>query len=119
MNLGKIPYSMHVVTDGAQAIGFLKRDTPYSHAPRPDVILLDLNLPRLNGNEVLEIIKSDEVLRAIPVIVFSTSPAPQDKKHAYDLHANSYVVKPQDMETFIKKVQSIAEYWCNTSEIAA
>ena len=117
MNLGDVPHCLHVVTDGAQAIDFLKRAGQYCDAARPDLILLDLELPRLNGNEVLKFIKADEELKAIPVIVFTSSDAAESKRHAYELHANSYVVKPIDMVTFTKKVQSIADYWGNTSEI--
>ncbi len=84
---------------------------------RPDLILLDLDLARLKGDQVLEFIKGDESLRTIPVIIFSTHDTAESKNLAYELHANSYVVKPMDMETFMAKVQSIAEYWCNTSEV--
>ena len=118
MDAGKIPHSLHVVTDGGQAVEFLKRSGPYADSPRPDVILLDIDLPRLNGNEVLEFIKSDDQLKSIPVIIFSTSDSEEIKKHAYDLHANSYVVKPMDLAGFMQKVQAIAEYWCKVSEIA-
>ena len=94
MKLGDIPHTLCVVTDGAQAIAFLKRSAPFGDAPRPDLILLDLELPCLNGNDVLEFIKGDERLQTIPVIIFSTHDTPGSKKHAYELHANSYVVKP-------------------------
>jgi CheY-like chemotaxis protein len=113
-----IPHILHVVTDGAQAIDFLKQRSPFGSAPRPDLILLDLELPRLNGHQVLEFVKSDESLKTIPVIIFSSFDTAESKKHAYELHANSYVVKPLDMDAFRKKVQSIADYWCNTSEIS-
>jgi CheY-like chemotaxis protein len=118
MHLADIPHSLHVVTDGAQALDFLKRAGLFSDAPRPDIILLDLDLPRLNGSEVLEFIKEDDELKTIPVIIFSTSDTAESKMHAYELHANSYVVKPMDLAAFTKKVRSIADYWCNTSEMA-
>jgi two-component system, chemotaxis family, response regulator Rcp1 len=118
MRIGEIPHSLHVVVDGAKALEFLRRTGPYFDAPRPDLILLDLELPRLNGNEVLQVIKNDEKLRTIPVIVFSAEDTAASKKHAYELHANSYVVKPLTMDAFTKKVQSIADYWSNTSEIS-
>jgi chemotaxis family two-component system response regulator Rcp1 len=118
MALGDVNYAIQVVNDGAQAIAYLTQKEPYLRAPRPDLILLDLDLPKLNGNEVLRIIKADENLRTIPVIIFSTSESAENKQHAYELHANSYVVKPIDIETFTTRVQAIAEYWSKTSENA-
>ncbi len=117
LDLGEISHSMHVVSDGSQAMDFLRRTGQYCYAPRPDLILLDLELPILGGNEVLEFIKSDNHFKAIPVIIFSTQDTAESKAHAYELHANSYVVKPMDMATFVKRVQSIGDYWCNTSEV--
>lgn len=117
LEAGEISHSMYVVTDGSQAMDFLKRRGQYRDAPRPDLILLDLELPMLSGNDVLEFIKSDDHFKAIPVIIFSTRDTAESKAHAYELHANSYVVKPTDMATFVKRVQSIADYWCNTSEV--
>jgi chemotaxis family two-component system response regulator Rcp1 len=118
MHLADIPHSLHLVTDGAQALDFLKRVGRYGDAPRPDLLLLDLDLPRLHGSEVLEFIKGDDGLKTIPVIIFSSSDTAQNKRHAYELHANSYVVKPMDLDAFTKKVRSIADYWCNTAEMA-
>lgn len=114
---GKIPHVLHVVTDGVQAIDFLTRIPPFAEADRPDLILLDLDLPRLKGDQVLEFIKGDESLKEIPVIIFSSHDTAESKHQAYRLHANSYVVKPLDIETFVERVQSIAEYWSNTSEV--
>jgi CheY-like chemotaxis protein len=114
---GNIPHMLHVVTDGAQAVDYLMRKPPYKEAARPDLILLDLDLPRLRGEEVLELIKNHESLRAIPIIIFSTYNTNKSKHNAYKLHANSYVVKPNDTKTFMEKVQAIAHYWSNVSEL--
>jgi CheY-like chemotaxis protein len=119
MELCEVPHLIHVVSDGKSAIEFLTRQGPHEHAPRPDLILLDLELPRLSGTDVLEFVKNNDALKSIPVIIFSTCEAAPIQKHAYDLHANSYVVKPSDLETFTRRVQSIADYWCNTSANAA
>jgi CheY-like chemotaxis protein/uncharacterized protein YjbJ (UPF0337 family) len=119
MKLGDIEHSMHVVSDGMQAIEFLTHSGRYITAPRPDLILLDVELPGRNGHEVLEFIKNEEELRTIPVIIFSNSESEESKQHAYQLHANSYVVKPTGMAAFTKTVQCIMDYWCNTSEEAA
>ena len=116
MKQGNIPHVLQVVTDGVQAIDYLTRKAPFSDATRPDLILLDLDLPRLKGDQVLEFIKGDDSLKEIPVIIFSSHDTAESKHHAYHLHANSYVVKPIDMETFTAKVQAIAEYWWTTSE---
>lgn len=102
---------IHVVEDGVQAMEFLRRKGTYASAPRPDLILLDLNLPRKNGREVLAEIKADEELRSIPVIVLTTSSAEEDILRAYNLHANCYVVKPVGFENFLKAVQSIRNFW--------
>ncbi len=102
---------IHVVEDGVQALEFLRRQGDFASAPRPDLILLDLNLPRKNGREVLAEIKADDSLKAIPVIVLTTSNAHEDILQAYDLHANCYVVKPVGFENFLKAVQSIRNFW--------
>ena len=103
--------AIHVVEDGVQALEFLRREGRYASAPRPDLILLDLNLPRKNGREVLAEIKADDSLKIIPVIVLTTSNASEDILQAYDLHANCYVVKPVGFENFLKAVQSIRNFW--------
>jgi len=103
--------AIHVVEDGVQALEFLRREGRYASAPRPDLILLDLNLPRKNGREVLAEIKADESFKIIPVIVLTTSNASEDILQAYDLHANCYVVKPVGFENFLKAVQSIRNFW--------
>jgi len=102
---------IHVVEDGVQALEFLRRQGAYASAPRPDLILLDLNLPRKSGREVLAEIKADESLKVIPVIILTTSNAHEDILQAYDLHANCYVVKPVGFENFLKAVQSIRNFW--------
>jgi len=102
-----------VVTDGAAAIEFLHREGEFKDAPRPDVVLLDLNLPRKNGPEVLEEIKNDPDLRRIPVMVMSTSNLDQDLHRAYDLHANCYIAKPGDLERYMDVVRSIEQFWFN------
>jgi CheY-like chemotaxis protein len=112
-----IPYLIHVVRDGQQAVAFLKRDEGFSDAPRPDMILLDLSLPRLNGHEVLRVIKSDKSLRTIPVVIFTTLDTDEGQQLAYELCANSYVVKPPDLAKFSAAIQSIVSYWGKTSSL--
>lgn len=107
----KVVTDLHVVRDGVEAIEFLYRKGPYSAAPRPDLILLDLNLPRRDGRQVLADIKQDSVLRQIPVVVLTSSSAEQDIVKAYDLHANCYIVKPVDLNNLIEVVKSIENFW--------
>jgi len=108
---GKVYNNLHWAKDGVEAIEFLNRRGKYESAPRPDIILLDLNLPRKDGREVLEEIKSDEKLKQIPVVVLTTSKAEEDVARSYALHANCYVTKPVDLEKFIVVVQSIDRFW--------
>ena len=107
----KVHNAMHVAEDGVEAIEFLKREGPYADAPRPDLILLDLNLPRMDGRETLSIIKSDPELKRIPVVVLTTSEDDADILKAYDLHANCYIQKPVDLDRFIQIVESIEGFW--------
>lgn len=107
----KVRNQLHVVEDGVQAMEFLRRTGPYADAPRPDLILLDLNLPRKDGREVLEEIKQDRSLMRIPVVVLTTSRAEEDILRSYDLHANCYVTKPVDLDQFITIVKSIEDFW--------
>lgn len=107
----KIKNNLNVMSDGEAAMAFLRREGPYADAPRPDVILLDLNLPKKNGLEVLEEIKADPGLRRIPVVIITSSEAEQDVLRTYDLHVNCYVNKPVDLEQFVKVVQSIETFW--------
>jgi CheY-like chemotaxis protein len=108
---GKIRNEMYVVNNGVDALAFLRKEGEYEGMPRPDVILLDLNLPKKNGREVLAEIKSDPDLIMIPVVVLTTSEAEEDILKAYKLHANCYITKPVDFEQFIKVVKSIEQFW--------
>lgn len=108
---GKVRNDLSVVPDGVEALAFLRREERYSDAPRPDLILLDLNLPRKDGRAVLAEIKADESLRRIPVVILTTSRAEQDILRSYDLNANCYVVKPVDLDQFIGVVKSIEDFW--------
>jgi CheY-like chemotaxis protein len=107
----KVHNNLHVVGDGEQALAFLRREGQYAEAPHPDLILLDLNLPRKDGREVLAEIKQDPALRRIPVVILTTSDAEQDVLRTYDLHANCYITKPVDLEQFITVVKSIKQFW--------
>lgn len=108
---GKVLNNMHVAEDGEVAMAFLRKEGQYADAPTPDVILLDLNLPKKDGREVLEEVKQDERLRRIPVVVITTSDAEQDIIRSYDLHANCFITKPVDFDQFIKIVRSIENFW--------
>ena len=108
---GKVRNNLHVVDDGVKALEFLRRQGPYAEAPRPDLILLDLNLPRMGGREVLAEVKNDPQLQSIPVVVLTTSQAEQDIVRAYELNANCYVTKPVDLDQFITVVKSIEDFW--------
>jgi len=110
---GRVRTRLHVVQDGIEAMSFLRRQGPYEVAPRPDLVLLDLNLPRKDGREVLAEIKQDSGLRRIPVIVLTTSQAESDVTRSYDLHANCYIVKPVDFDRFIDVVKGIEDFWCS------
>ena len=108
---GKVRNHLSVVDDGAKAIEFLYNRGPYAQAPRPDLILLDLNLPKKDGREVLAEIKADPALRSIPVVVLTTSQADEDVVRAYDLHVNCYITKPIDLLQFLKVVQAMEDFW--------
>ena len=111
LNEGKVRNNLHVARDGVEALAFLRRDGQFADAVRPDLILLDLNLPRKDGREVLSDIKSDPDLKTIPVVVLTTSRAEQDVLHSYELQANCYITKPVDLEQFITVVKSIEDFW--------
>ena len=108
---GKVYSNLHWVKDGVEAMQFLRREGKYADVPRPDIILLDLNLPKKDGREVLQDIKNDDKLKRIPVVVLTTSKAEEDVLRSYNLHANCYVTKPVDLEKFIVVVKSIDVFW--------
>lgn len=102
---------LHHVTNGEDCMAFLRKEDEWAHAPRPDLVLLDLNMPRMGGREVLEEIVKDARLRDIPVVVLTTSNAEADVAAAYQLRCSSYIVKPVDFDQFVKVVQGITDYW--------
>lgn len=108
---GKVYSNLHWAKDGVEAMQFLRREGKHVNVPRPDIILLDLNLPKKDGREVLQEIKGDETLKRIPVVVLTTSKAEEDVLRTYNLHANCYVSKPVDLEKFIVVVRSIDRFW--------
>jgi CheY-like chemotaxis protein len=107
----KVRNNLHVVADGVEAMAFLRREGRYAGVPRPDLVLLDLNLPKKGGLEVLEEIKTDPHLQHIPVVILTTSQAEQDIVQSYRHRANAYVTKPVDLEQFLKVVGSIEQFW--------
>jgi len=109
-----VPNDLTVVPDGVEGVAFLRRQGIYVNAPRPDLILLDLNMPKMNGHEVLAEVKSDADLRSIPVLVFSSSRAVADIQKAYDLHANGYLLKPALLDDFLALVKAIDCFWLRT-----
>ena len=108
---GKVRNNIYVVTDGMEALNYLFREGKFADVIRPDIILLDLNLPKKNGREVLEIIKSDKDLRRIPVVILTSSKAEEDIVRTYDLHANCYITKPVDLDQFIRVIKSMEDFW--------
>jgi CheY-like chemotaxis protein len=111
MKDGKVANDLHVASDGEQALAFMRREGQYRDAPRPDLVILDLNLPRMNGREVLDAIKGDEKLKKIPVIMLTTSGADADILKAYEHNVNAYVTKPIDLDEFVGVVRSIESFW--------
>jgi two-component system, chemotaxis family, response regulator Rcp1 len=107
----KVNNNLHHVEDGVEAMQFLHREGEYAYSPRPGLVLLDLNLPRKDGREVLAEIKADPALKLIPVVVLTTSAAERDLLRTYDLNANAYIVKPLDLDQFIEVVQAIESFW--------
>lgn len=105
--------TLHVARDGQQAVSFLKREGKYNNAVRPDLILLDINLPKLSGYEVLEIVKKDKKLLTIPIIMLTSSSAQQDIGKCYSLYANSYLVKPDSLKAYITMVNQLEDFWFN------
>ncbi|MBI5461874.1 MAG: response regulator [Gammaproteobacteria bacterium] len=108
---GKVRNRLQVVGDGVEAMEYLRREGQYADAVRPDLVLLDLNLPRKDGREVLAEIKQDALLKVIPVVVLTTSSAEEDVLRSYNLHANCYIVKPVDLDQFIRAVKFIDDFW--------
>ena len=107
----KVRNNLTWISDGAEALAFLRHEGKYLRAPRPDLILLDLNLPRKDGREVLTEIKADDKLKRIPVVVLTTSQAEEDVSHAYHLNANCFITKPVDLDQFLKVVKTIEDFW--------
>ncbi|MGC8780009.1 MAG: response regulator [Anaerolineae bacterium] len=117
LRMAKTPNHIRVAEDGIQALEMLFRQGEYARDPLPDLILLDLNLPRKDGRDLLKEIKADPTLRRIPVIVFTTSRAELDIAWAYDMQANCYIVKPMDFQQFMKVARAIEEFWLNTARL--
>jgi two-component system, chemotaxis family, response regulator Rcp1 len=107
----KLLVNLHVAEDGEEALAFLRQEGEHSQTPTPDLILLDLNLPKMDGRELLDIIKQDPALRVIPVVVLTTSEADEDIVRAYTLHANCYITKPVSLDQFLEVVSSIEDFW--------
>jgi CheY-like chemotaxis protein len=114
---GKVLNRLHVVGDGVEAVAYLRRKKPHADATRPDLILLDLNLPKRDGHQVLEDIKGDTNLRRIPVVVLSTSSADEDILRSYDLHANAYVTKPVDFDRFVDVIRQIDDFFISVANL--
>jgi len=113
----KVHISLHVASDGIEAMAYLQCEGPYVNAIRPDLILLDLNLPRKDGRQVLKEIKESPMLRSIPVVILTTSSSEADILQSYDLHANCYISKPVDLDGFLKVVQSIDSFWLSVVKL--
>lgn len=113
----KIINNLHVARDGEEAMCFLQKKAPFLEAPRPDLIILDLNLPKKDGREVLAEIKADDLLRTIPIVVLTSSKAEEDIVKSYNLHANCYITKPLDFHSFIDVVKAIKDFWLSIVEL--
>jgi len=108
---GRVLNNLHVAGDGVQALEFLRRTGKFAGSPTPDLIFLDLNLPRMDGRELLAEVKGDPNLRRIPVVILTTSKAEEDILKTYDLHANCYITKPVDLDQFITVIKSVEDFW--------
>jgi CheY-like chemotaxis protein len=113
----KVKNNLHIAYDGMEAINFLKKKGDYADVPRPDLILLDLNLPKKDGREVLDDIKKDNNLKSIPIVILTTSREEEDILRSYNLHANCYITKPVDLDQFIKVVKSVEDFWLSIVEL--
>jgi chemotaxis family two-component system response regulator Rcp1 len=113
----KMHIKLHVAPDGTDAMAFLRREGEHSYAPRPDLILLDLNLPKKDGREVLEEIKEDPILKSIPVVILTTSASEEDILRSYQLHANCYITKPVSLDGFLEVVRSIDSFWLSVVKL--
>jgi two-component system response regulator len=113
----KVHINLHVASDGIEAMAFLKREDQYAAVPRPDLILLDLNLPRKDGREVLEEIKEDPLLKSIPVVILTTSASDIDILRSYRLHANCYITKPVGLDGFLEVIKSIDSFWLSVVQL--
>ena len=111
LSKAKRAYRIHVVNDGIEAMAFLRRQNSHADAPRPDLLLLDLNMPKMDGREVLALIKADDGLKAIPVLILTTSSAEEDVVKSYQLHANAFITKPVGFEAFVKAVAALEDFW--------
>lgn len=114
---GPLSYDLHVASDGPAALAYLRREGSHSEAPRPRLVLLDWNLPGMHGSEVLRMIKEDEALRTIPVVVLSTSQSPEDVDRAYDLHANGYITKPAELDQYMETIRGLENFWFQTAKL--
>jgi len=113
----KVHINLHVASDGAAAMAFLERQGEHGNAPRPDLILLDLNLPKKDGREVLEEIKGSPTLKSIPVVILTTSASEKDILQSYQFHANCYITKPVDLDGFLEVVKSIDNFWLSVVKL--
>ena len=112
-----LPYNLTALPDGVEALAFLRKQRGYAGAPDPDIILLDLNLPKMDGRQVLEEIKTDEGLKHIPVVVLTTSQAEEDILRSYQLHANCYITKPVELDQFFAAINSIEDFWLSQAQL--
>lgn len=113
----KVHNNLHTAADGVEAMAFLRREGQYADAPRPDIILLDLNMPRKDGREVLAELKQDDSLKTIPVVVLTTSQADEDIARSYNLHANCYISKPVGLDNFLTVIRSIENFWLSVVKL--
>ncbi len=118
-NEGRLLNNLSVVTDGVEALAYLRQEGKYANSIRPDLVLLDLNLPKKDGREVLAEIKEDESLKMIPVVVLTTSASQEDVRRAYGSHANCYITKPVDLDQFLRVAQSIESFWLTLVRLPA